>query len=801
MAMEKRMVLKEIHKCTCSAIGFHPVRRELVAGFEDGSMKWWDQEGGKLMLYSTEHTGWVTDFIFIQKKKLFLSCAHDGIIIVWGTGAQVLERIKVGSPIYTLTHNIRRNQLVLGLKGTIMLYWLDLSMKATSVIHETKPCKSHEHTDIVSCVVCYESRVYSAGYDSRMCIYDTTLFPGKMDLSTINKNNHAHEAGITCMTLISDNENNRWILTGSFDASVKVWSQDGQLRQRFSTPFYDTITSICYLPRNRIVWIASVGINPVIFDPKSGENVTEFMPTFQPEHEEYPIFNRLVRLRQSPETGQIFGVTSCRHLILWKYNCSGCSTILRMPSAVGSIAYTRKAPLLFFSGCADGNAFKWERAQSSMFMYSVDQLNRKESLDKQEAILSNKGELSDEVSNMYLNLTSRKPSLPKSLLNNQNVSLSCSLFLEKSDLLILACDDGKIYVWGFDSDGIHVLEQLAEEHKARLEWESTSKYNFLRSTPLLPPQPPMDKQLMVDQSCSQVISTASAVTQSQITTVAPSMSMNTAVTGSQTGNSANNRVAGFICKNVLIGHSSCVSSIVIIDNPALYDRTFLLSGSWDRRLLIWDLDENGKYYDQLRYPGTKFGCIPDGTFDDGGMFACDGNILAMEYCHKRNEIAYASSDNIVYIRHFSNDGSLMHLRCTLEGHEQEISAVKWNPVYEKWVTASEDGIIKIWAEDGSCCENTMIAHGLVSTFCIDKLNGNIVAAVDNEIKVFDSETSILVQRNLGHTENIRCISHIVERGQYMSGSYDMTMRVWNAYRKPPKKEENDNPFKIRLNKK
>ena len=51
---------------------------------------------------------------------------------------------------------------------------------------------------------------------------------------------------------------------------------------------------------------------------------------------------------------------------------------------------------------------------------------------------------------------------------------------------------------------------------------------------------------------------------------------------------------------------------------------------------------------------------------------------------------------MVYIRQFSTDGSEMVLLNTLQGHELEITAVRWNPVYDKWMTASEDGSIKIW---------------------------------------------------------------------------------------------------------
>lgn len=801
--MEKHFILDDVHyKCQVTAIAFHPVRREIVAGFEDGSMKWWEQDSGKLMMTTREHTGWVTDFIFIHQRKYFFSCSHDGFVVVWGSGGNVLEKIRIGGPIYTVAHNIRRGQLVLGMTNSIMLYWLDFDQKATTCLNISNPEHSRDHTDIVNCVVCNESRVYTAGYDCRMCIYDTTF--GKAGLSLIYRNNYAHEAGITCMIMIRDNDNNKWLLTGSFDQSVKVWSQDGKLRQSVSSCFYDTITSICYLPRARLAWIASNGQKPILFDPKSGENVTEFIPTFESDTKDRGndyYYHRIVKLRNNPDSGQLVSATSRRHVIVWKFIPSGCITSLKLKCAIESLAYTKKAPLLFFSGAADGCVYKWERSQNSTFIFSVDQLSRKESLEKQEALLYNRGELPDSVSTMYLNLASgrKNPELPKHVIRSKNISLLNTRFVEHLDLLVVSSEDGNCYVWGFDYAVVSALKDLENEKKAKKarkasDYIENANYNLLKGsgngTPSDIPSTP------IPSTPATTSTPRDSITPGRASTPAAGLMVDEPHSSNQSSNgvvdSVTDRVAGFICKNVLLGHASCVSAMCVIYNKDLYETTFLLTGGWDRRLLIWNLNEQGKYYDQLRYPDTQFGCIPDGTLEDGGMFACDGVILHLEYCAKRNEFAYASSDNIVYIRSFSNDGSLMHIKSTLEGHEQEITAIKWNEYYQKWVTSSEDGTIKVWAEDGSVCEDTLNTQGIVTTICIDLNNGCVVAAVDHFIKVFDLETNHLVQTNVGHTENIRCIMHVVELSQYMSGSYDNTLRIWNSYRKPAKKIKKEN---------
>ena len=51
---------------------------------------------------------------------------------------------------------------------------------------------------------------------------------------------------------------------------------------------------------------------------------------------------------------------------------------------------------------------------------------------------------------------------------------------------------------------------------------------------------------------------------------------------------------------------------------------------------------------------------------------------------------------MIYIRHFSENGNEMTLSNTLQGHEGEITQVRWNEVYSAWITSSEDGVVRIW---------------------------------------------------------------------------------------------------------
>lgn len=820
MAMEKHFVINDTHTKPVTAIGFHPLRREIIIGYEDGLMKWWEQDGGKLMLTTHEHHGWVTDFLYWAEPKLLLSSANDGYIIAWTSSGTILDKIFMNQPIFCIRFNLRRHHFICSFNRQLKIYNLDIRKTYGHVIDMRKPFIAEHHTDIISCLICHDSRVYTAGFDGRFCIYDTTLYPGTKGLDLIHKISHAHEAGITCMALVKDNENNTWLLTGSFDRSVKVWSQDGKLRHELETIFLHTITSLCYVPRAKTVWVASGAPHATLYDPKAGENVSEFLPTFQsePNSGEEPQ-HRIFKLRYNPESSQVIGTTHRRQIIVWKYNTSGCMTALKCKDPIDSVCYTRKVPILLFSGCSDGSIYKWERLQSSHFMYSTESLTRKEAKDKLESIKKIRG-LSKKKHNPIIehlkphNTASSHYSYnkslfaPSSLYHGKNASLLSGTYVEHLDALVTSSEDGNIYVWGFDEAAVSALTKLSPEKM--MDSPVQRKYSVLVGDGRANNMTPVTTQKLYGETLKNDVIAGDGnnddIDEKPIEEPIPEPAAGDAIPtqdkeADSFADSVTNRVAGFICKDVLTGHDSCVTSLAIVDKEEEHGATYMLSGGWDRKILLWNL-RTGQLHDQLRPNKVRYDVntgkeLPPDDVEDAvnedelvdGELACDGVILCIEYCEERNEYAYASSDGMVYIRDFSTIGCEMKLRNTLQGHELEITCVKWNPIYRRWITGSEDGTIRIWTEDGMSCEHILSAEGAVYTICIDRTNGCIVAGVENDIKVYDMETTNLVQTNVGHTDSIRSIIHVLERSQYVSGSWDKSIRIWNAYRRPVRRRK------------
>lgn len=88
------------------------------------------------------------------------------------------------------------------------------------------------------------------------------------------RNHHAHDAGISCLLMAKDNENNTWVITGSFDKTAKIWTVDLDLVHRLDN-FMATVSGICYVPRNKTLWVAGGTSYATLFDPKSGDKVSK----------------------------------------------------------------------------------------------------------------------------------------------------------------------------------------------------------------------------------------------------------------------------------------------------------------------------------------------------------------------------------------------------------------------------------------------------------------------------------------------------------------------------------------------
>ncbi|KAG8439324.1 hypothetical protein GDO86_005520 [Hymenochirus boettgeri] len=683
----------------------------------------------------------ITTLMYWSDTKMVFSSSNDGTLIVWTNGAIVFDKIKLGGPIFSMAINYRRQLLACGFKKLLSVYPLDEKKKCGHVINCRKSFSDNRHKDIVSCIVSLDSQIYTAGYDRKFLIYDTYHTSDSTSLTVVHCNSQAHEAAITQLLLVRDHETTRF-LSGSFDRTIGIWSQDGQLIQRLFN-FTGETTGMCYVASVKYLWISNGTSQPVLVDPHSGDVISDFVDTFQNPED----CQQVQQLTCLPDSSHVIGSTRNNSITIWKYNMMGCVTVLHSKHPLECLAYTGKKLLLIFTGDSKGIVEKWKRNDLSTFTYSKESYTvedkksparkRPQSL-QQEKVVQNRRPISRLQRAVTAGSLRKRVMLniPKSSNTHKCYGYTRSVFTDELDVLAMATDNGEIQLWVFDDTDTSL--GINETPSAIHEEQLTEKYDCSLANVLGP------------EICSETNGCSLAV---------------------------NKFLSGFTCKKTLSGHLKAVSALALVGCESGYNTVYLLSGGWDRRLCVWDL-HTCSLIETFSRPELDH-------WSEDREAACDGAILDLCYSPKRKEFAYSSSDGNIYIRRFATISSQMSLVNVITGHEAEVTSIVWHHHLHKWISGSEDGTIRIWSEEGSRCESILVTKEVVTCICIDQVNGCIVAGVQDTVRVYDPVSLLQVQYNIGHTDLIRSLVHIPEMNKYVSASWDKTVRMWKAHYKKP----------------
>ncbi|KAJ3015428.1 hypothetical protein HKX48_004593 [Thoreauomyces humboldtii] len=771
--MEYRQTFGEGHTKPILCLQYNPYRRELYSGGEDAIIRVFE-ETGKLIGTLNEHAGWITGLLYCKDYKTLFSCAIDGMLIAWGANGKPLQKVETGTPIYSLAYNSRRQQIMVGCSKEVRVFQLinvEDTHGGSGELMETRSISCGEHTDLVTCIVSAEGRFYSAGYDRKLVIYDIPHH-GNLKLRVSYVLPEAHDAAISCMIYGKDLDNS-WLITGSFDCSVKLWSLDGNLLQRFDG-LSDTVTSLCYVAPTQTLWITANSHTPIVYDPKSGINVSDFVRTGDDvTHQIGGLAYKY--LLYAEEVKQVWGATNRKGIVVWKHNPTSALNILPgHTDVVECLTFTSKEPLLIFSGGDDGIIRKWERLQLNAFMYSKETLFVPREEKKEEEPLLYTFTKNPEERRKKQAALHKRVSAKLHRWERTEEDPGAGLVLTKEAHRQLKKKDREI------DPGDKVLKH----HRKRMEEFEHAQEGLRRRGPdgeSAKPARPGVVALLYYEDLDILISgyTDSKIhiwgyNEEVVRFVPDDPNDKDGIDPGMRGDGVTNRVAGMSLKYTLEEHKDAVTGIACFQRDGIH---WLLTTGFDRRICVWEYTTPYNVFqkrDIFRAAQSGFG---------REELAADGIILDLEYCPDRNEFGYASADRMAYIRRFSPKGSEMVLLAVLQGHDAEVTQIKWSRCNHQWITGSEDRTIRIWPADGIPCLRIINNDAPVTAMCVDNLNGSIITGSrDKAIRVFDPDKKDeLVQTNIGHTDEVRCIIHIPVRNQYVSASWDNTVRVWNAY--------------------
>ena len=218
------------------------------------------------------------------------------------------------------------------------------------------------------------------------------------------------------------------------------------------------------------------------------------------------------------------------------------------------------------------------------------------------------------------------------------------------------------------------------------------------------------------------------------------------------------------------------------------------SVSWDLSIRLWDLKAALRDIRNLEEPKSAHVIVD----------AHDDYILSMAHAPEHEQIASASADQGVKLWSLAamtesepGEGELhadgtrsplpfesrrAKMLCgVLKGHAADVSHVKWNAVHGLWVTGSEDHTVRCWTPEGEQKYEIRPPGDAVTALAIDANGFILVASMDSAVRVYDVETQEVVQQHTGHSDAVRCIIHVKEKQQYLTASWDRTIRVWRAH--------------------
>ncbi|KAI3386212.1 hypothetical protein SNEBB_010838 [Seison nebaliae] len=857
MALQKTWEITNTHTKNITQIGYHQHKREIAVGYEDGCIKFFDMETGVYSSQQHEHTGIITGMFYWYHAKYLYTSSVDGTIISWGTTGLKIGCTNFSKAIYSMLF-LEKLQIILVAydNGLILFHDISHSSKNGECVSRAIRYKLNDHSDIVRTIQTLHNKIYTGGYDGKFCIYLYHMINDELKVQLIAAQSLAHQAGICCLCTRFDRlQNTTFLITGGFDKCVKVWNSEG--KYVFSVEnFPNAVSSIIHISPPNVFWASCGGSLPHIIDVRTGELLNDNMDVsstdylkknrknhsyssssqqhnHQQQHnqqtKQYVMTGNeiyyLKSIKHFPECTLTLATTSRRGLIAWKYNAYAPVSKINIPylsDPSEALTHSPSQPMSIFVGSNEkGEIIKYEKKYESQFLYSTEHLTTITQDKIKTDVLENR-------------MVGNKRTLNNSKKSNGFTKL---LFLNDKEYLVGACQNGLIYVWGYDNS--ITTDQLLNKKVNNDEKDNERDENdnifptYFNSLCL------NAKEILIEnhqkRKPTKRVQSAFHRRLIQIENSKEFQETQNQLKDHQMENNEKNKgtkISNFRLIAKLSNQVGPISSMIYIPNfkgiarPVGEERTynFLLTGGWDGLISIWDMDQiclfdivrkhrsevlhirmnidtvSHPFDDKLESSSTiEFNDdnfttnvqdqteVDEHSNDrklDGSSYESIVNsaILTMACAQLDNGqlLAYGTSDGQIFIRRMSTNCSNMALLVTIAAHNGEINVIKWLSNRHQWVSGGDDRIIKFWDVDkGNCLYQVQLTN---SIYCIElsPSEKHLWVACGNKVNVYDANLFILQHTRLGHSQSIKNLICLKEQNLFVTICSDGTMKFWNV---------------------
>jgi WD40 repeat protein len=238
------------------------------------------------------------------------------------------------------------------------------------------------------------------------------------------------------------------------------------------------------------------------------------------------------------------------------------------------------------------------------------------------------------------------------------------------------------------------------------------------------------------------------------------------------------------CIRVFSGHKGDVTSISLSADG----RYTISAGGEDRNLKLWDVESGNciqtfqGYSDNIKsfvmYEGEGISitsvCL---SLDDRLAFSgCNNKTIAI-WEIPTTQLNFLQKD----LKNWElNKGKMLML---LKGHRDEVTSICLSTDEQFIFSGSTDNTVKLWEIATGKCLYTFEGHtGGVSSLCLSIDNNFCLSgSSDGTLKLWDIATKLCIRTFEGHTNRVTAVSLSVDGLYALSGSNDKTMKLWELF--------------------
>jgi guanine nucleotide-binding protein subunit beta-2-like 1 protein len=224
-------------------------------------------------------------------------------------------------------------------------------------------------------------------------------------------------------------------------------------------------------------------------------------------------------------------------------------------------------------------------------------------------------------------------------------------------------------------------------------------------------------------------------------------------------------------KGFLKAHGGWITSLAVGEEDCGNDskREFLISGSRDRTLIKWELDDKKDDDEDREWGRPK------------KMYTGHSHFISQVTLTSDSRFVISSSwDGSVRFWNIATGKTVQQL----VGHKKDVLAVAVSHDDRQIMTGGLDQAIKVWNTKGACKHTVDKNMHTDAVSCVKFYHGQknpivVTASWDKSIKVWDNLYMQLMYTFTGHKAQINSIDMVQNSSYLASGSRDGTIMVWD----------------------